>query len=198
LVLAGLTAGLAAWMKNEGSVFVIAAAVALAVAFLRQRPWRTLLWYGLGVAVPLAIVLYFKLFLAPASDVLSNGPARSIAQIMDLSRHLEILRYFWSQLLSFGGWSILALPIGVIIALLVYLLLARQPLTVEQRPMVTAALVLLAFQVLGYYAVYLITPYDLTWHLTYSVGRIFLQVFPLMAFVILIATKSPESIFRND
>ena len=32
LTLAGLTAGLAAWMKNEGSVFVIATAAAVAIA----------------------------------------------------------------------------------------------------------------------------------------------------------------------
>ena len=64
--------------------------------------------------------------------------------------------------------------------------------------MITAALVLLSVQLLGYYAVYVITPYDLTWHLTYSIERIFLQVFPLSAFMILIATQTPETIFRGN
>ncbi len=198
LVLAGITAGLGAWMKNEGSVFVIAGGLALVIAFVRQKPWRSVSWYVLGLIVPMAIVLYFKLFLAPPSDVLSNGRAQSIAQALDLSRHLEILRYFGGQLLSFGGWSLLGLPIGMFIVLLVYLVLAREPQAKENRPMVVAAIVLLAVQMLGYYAVYMITPYDLTWHLTTSVERVFLQVFPLAAFAILNLTRTPESIFGSN
>ena len=195
LVLAGITAGLAAWVKNEGSVFVIAGALAVTVAFLRDTPWRRLAAYAAGAAVPLAIVLYFKLFLAPPSDVLSSGPARSITQVLDVSRHLEILRFMGNELLHFGGWSILTIPIGSILVLLVYLLLARQPLGAQQKPMIIVAVVLIGVPMLGAYAVYLITPYDLTWHLTYSIERIVLQVFPLLAFVILSATRLPESIF---
>ncbi len=198
LVLAGITAGLGAWMKNEGSVFAIAGALALAIAFLRQKPWRLVFWYALGLFVPMAIVLYFKLFLAPPSDVLSNGRAQSIAQALDLSRHLEILRYFGGQLLSFGGWSLLGLSIGVFIVLLVYLVLAREPQASEKRPMVIATVVLLAVQMLGYYAVYVITPYDLTWHLTTSVERVFLQIFPLVAFAVLNLTRTPEAIFGSN
>ena len=54
---------------------------------------------------------------------------------------------------------------------------------------------MLIVQALGYYAIYLITPYDLTWHLQYSIDRIFLQIFPLIAFLILSASRSPESVF---
>jgi hypothetical protein len=198
LVLAGFTAGLAAWMKNEGSVFVIAAAVGLAIAFLREKPWRVLLWYAVGLVIPLAIVLYFKFFLAPPSDVLSNGPARSIAQALDLARHAEILGAFWNELLTFGGWTLMAQPIGIMIVLLVYLLLTRTPLTRKYRPIFTAVFVMLAIQMLGYYAVYVITPYDLQWHLGFSIFRIFLQVFPLIAFVVFSSARSLESIFGGD
>ncbi len=198
LVLAGVTAGLAAWTKNEGSVFVIAAALAVTIAFVREKPWRGLSWFAVGVAVPLAVVLYFKLFLAPPSDVLSSGPARSIAQALEPSRHLEILWFFGRELLIFGGWHIFALPVGILAVLLVYLIVARSPLSREHLPMVTAAAVLIAVQFVGYYAVYVITPYDLTWHLNYSIERIFLQVFPLSAFLVLSATRTPESIFRGN
>lgn len=198
LVLAGLTAGLAAWTKNEGSVFVIAAALGLILAFVRQRPWRLLLCYLLGLAVPLIVVLYFKLFLAPPSDVLSNGPARSLAQALQLSRHVEIVQYFVRELLTFGGWRFLAQPIGILVVLLVYLILVRAPLAAEHRPMLIAGCALLGVQLLGYYTVYVITPYDLTWHLNYSIERIFLQVFPLSVFMILLAARSPESIFTGN
>ncbi|MGE5073475.1 MAG: hypothetical protein ACM3MF_08615 [Anaerolineae bacterium] len=198
LVLAGLAAGLAAWTKNEGSVFVIAAAMGLTAAYLRREPLRPLGWYALGVGLPLAIVLYFKLVLAPRSDVLSNSPVHAAAQALDPARHIEILRFFGEQFLYFGGWSILGVPVGIVLVLLVYLLLARQPAEPRQRPLLVAGIVLLAVQALGYYAVYVITPYDLTWHLTYSVSRIFLQIFPLVALVVLNLTRTPEAIFERD
>jgi hypothetical protein len=198
LVLAGLTAGLGAWMKNEGSVFVIAAAVGLAIAFLREKPWRVMLWYTMGLIIPISIVMYFKFFLAPPSDVLSNGAARSIAQALDLARHAEILGAFWNELFTFGGWSIMAQPIGIIVVLLVYLLLTHSPSSSQYRPLFTAAIVMIVVQMLGYYAVYVITPYDLQWHLGFSIFRIFLQVFPVMTFVILSSARSPESIFGGD
>ncbi len=197
IILAGITAGLGAWMKNEGSVFVLAAGLALLIAFLRDKPWRVLFWYALGLAVPMALVLYFKLFLAPPSDVLSNAPSRSLMQLMDPSRHLEILRYFGTQLLFFGDWLFFGLPVSVMLVLLVYLVLAHGPLSTERLPMLMTAVILLAVQMLGYYAVYVITPYDLTWHLTTSVSRVFLQVFPLIAFFVLISTQTPETIFQN-
>ncbi len=197
IVLAGITAGLGAWMKNEGSVFVLATGLALFAAFLRDKPWRVLFWYAVGLAIPMAVVLYFKLFLAPPSDVLSNSPSRIATQILTPSWHLEILRFFGTELLVFGDWLFFGLPVSVMLVLLVYLVLARETFSTERAPMLVAAVILLAVQMLGYYAVYVITPYDLTWHLTTSVSRVFLQVFPLIAFFVFIATQTPETIFRH-
>ena len=73
LVLAGLTAGLTAWVKNEGSVFVIAAALALGIAFLRERPWRVLSWYALGLAAPLAIVAMASRASAPFTTATASS-----------------------------------------------------------------------------------------------------------------------------
>ena len=220
IALAGLTAGLAAWTKNEGSLFVVSAGIAIAVAFLfgnnpelatkqdktvtsrlgggvmkfRNGALPVLFRFVLGLAFPLAIVIGFKLFLAPPSDVLSSGPTRSIQQILELPRHLEILQFLGRELFYFGGWTSL---IGILPILIIYLLLFRAPVNKEQRPAYIAGITMLAVQLLGDYGVYLITPYDLTWHLSYSIERIVLQVFPLIAFLILSATQIPENIFRS-
>jgi 4-amino-4-deoxy-L-arabinose transferase-like glycosyltransferase len=196
IVLSGLTAGLAAWTKNEGTLFVITMALALVVAFLRERPLTILLWYVLGVAFPLVIVAYFKLFLAPPSDVLSNSPARSIQQIMDASRHLEILHFFWSVFLGFGGWTALSLPTGIIPVLLVYFLLFRSPPEEGHRNNYVAGITMLIMQMLGYYGIYLISPYPIKWHLNFSAERLVLQLFPVVSFLILCASRTPESIVR--
>ncbi len=197
LALAGLTAGLAAWTKNEGSLFVLVTGLALAIAFFREKPLRILIWYAIGLALPLAVVLYFKFFLAPPSDVLSSGPARSIAQVLDLSRHVQILQSFWGEIRGFGSWKIAWLPYGILPILLVYYLLFRSKVLKEHRTAYIAGITILVAQSLGYYVIYLITPYDLAWHLNYSADRIVLQIFPLILFMVLCASRTPESVFDS-
>lgn len=216
IVLSGLTAGLAAWTKNEGSLFVIGVGVALVVAFMFENSHEdtkkenvvtsrlrdlvvkfsgnvlpALFWYALGLAFPFVIVICFKLFLAPPSDVLSNGAMRSIQQILEISRHLEILQYLGRELYYFGGWTNW---FGIIPALFVYFLLFRLPVNKELRPAYIAGITMLAVQLFGDYGVYLITPYDLTWHLSYSIERIVLQIFPVIVFLVLAASRVPEEI----
>ena len=119
-------------------------------------------------------------------------------KIMYISRYTEILRYFWKELIGFGSWGIPWLAFGIIPILLVYYTLSHSHVIKEHRPAYVAGITMLVVQVLGYYAVYLITPYDLTWHLSYSIQRIALQIFPLLAFMILAASRAPESIFEAN
>lgn len=202
LPLAGLTAGLAAWTKNEGSVFVLAAGLSLWMAFLRRRPAHILLGYMLGLALPIAVVLAFKLFIAPASDVLSAGPTRALQQVLDVSRHEQILRSLGRTLFRFGGWQIGSLTIGIIPTLCAYFLLSRQgqraALPPPQRSAYAAGVVMVLLQLLGDYGAYLISPYDLSWHLGYSVARLVLQVFPALVFLLLAASRSPEALFGEE
>ncbi len=197
LLLAGITTGLAAWTKNEGSLFVIAAVAAVWLAAARGMRWQSMLWYFIGLAVPLAVVVYFKLALAPPSDVLSNGPARSIQQILEPARHIEIVRYVAGELIGFGSWNQDALPIGILVILAVYYLVFRTPISKALRPAYLAGGVMLGIQALGYYGIFLITPYDLAWHLSYSTTRLILQVYPLITFLVLAATATPEAVFAS-
>ncbi len=148
LILAGFMAGLAAWTKNEGSLFVLVTLPALFIAFFRQNPWRVLGWYLLGVAFPLITVLYFKEFLAPPSDVLGNGVTRSIQQALDVSRHITILKSFGADFLSFGGWGIGILPI-----LLAYALIFKLAPSSELRLAYLAIGLILILQTIGYYGI---------------------------------------------
>jgi len=50
---------------------------------------------------------------------------------------------------------------------------------------------------MGYFAVYLITPYDLVWHLSHSLGRLFLQVWPSALFLFFLAIKGPERLAHD-
>jgi hypothetical protein len=194
LLLAGITAGLAAWTKNEGAVFVIAAAAALLIALAPRPSWRLVLRFAAGLALPLAIVLYFKLFMAPSGDILSGAAGGLAEKVTDLSRHTVILQYLWSELIGFGGWGIAGLSIGILPILALYYLIFRAPVPAENNPALIAGFVMLGVQLLGYYAAYLVSPYELEWHLSYSSTRIVLQLFPLLLFLTLCASLEAEKV----
>ncbi len=106
LGLAGLTAGLGAWTKNEGAVLIVGAGLAIVVLFSTRRFWRTLLTFAVGVALPGTILAGFRLLIAPAGDILSAAAGGSLAQALDLSRHALILQQMWGDIIGFGGWGI--------------------------------------------------------------------------------------------
>ena len=81
--------------------------------------------------------------------------------------------------------------------LVVYYVLFRSPIAGELRPAYVAGIVMLTIQALGYYGIFLITPYDLAWHLSYSAARLILQVFPVITFFVLAAAATPEAVFAS-
>lgn len=95
LWLAGLAAGLSAWTKNEGLAF---AAGLVAVRFLlywRMQGWRAgarqAFELGKGLAPVLAVLLYFKLALAPANYLLAKQGATSLVErLVDGSRYTQV------------------------------------------------------------------------------------------------------------
>lgn len=194
LVLAGLTAGLAAWTKNEGSVLILGALAALLIAFVRRYSWRVVLPFAAGLAVPGAVVLFFRLALAPSGDILSAVAGGNLSQLTDISRHVLILQYLWGEIRGFGSWGIPGLTIGILPMLLLYWLLFRQPLKDQLKPAYTAGALIIAIQMVGYYGAYLVSPYDLAWHLAYSSTRIMLQIFPLLLMLILSASVDIETV----
>ncbi len=189
LILAGFMAGLAAWTKNEGSPFVLVTLLALFIAFLHQNPWRVLRWYLLGLIFPLMIVIYFKEFLAPPSDVLSSGMTRSLQQALDLTRHIIILKSFGADILSFGGWGIGILPI-----LLAYALIFKLAPSSEMQSAYLAIGLILILQTIGYYGIYLITPYDLQWHIDFSLSRLVFQLYVPFLFLFFAAVTDVEKV----
>ena len=198
LALAGLTAGLGAWTKNEGAILLVGTGLAIVILFAPRRFWRTLLTFAAGVALPGTILAAFRLLIAPAGDILSAAAGGSLAQVMDPSRHAVILRHMWGDILSFGSWGIPGLSLGILPIMLVYFALFRGRVSSTWTPALLAGIIILVVQLLGYYAAYLVSPYELSWHLTYSSNRIVLQVFPLLALLVLSATTDMETVLVRD
>ncbi len=194
LTLAGLTAGLAAWTKNEGLLFLVLTSLLLLIFSLRGREdkrqgFKELLSYGLGLLLPLTALLVFKLALAPANDLVgSRSPAELSALLFDPQRWQLTFRLMAAEAGKFGHslFTVWLLPLG-------YLLLAgRRPLQDGHRQVlrfwITAFLLLLA----GYFVTYLITPHPLEWHVTHSVERLYLHIYPAVLWLVFLVSRSPE------
>jgi hypothetical protein len=193
MAFAGFMAGLAAWTKNEGVFFLLGSAGVISLAALWRRSFRDVFSFLAGALLPLIAILHFKFQIAPPSEFLRAGWSTIIQDLTDATRHQFIFGAFKNYLLHGGGWY----GVGIFTILGAYLLLfiSRDS---ESPAAIPASLAILVLQVMGYYLAYLVSPYDLKWHIGYSLGRLFVQVYPAAVFTALAATRTPERAFSSQ
>ena len=190
IVLAAVMAGLAAWTKNEGIFFVFASTGVLFLASFWKRSFHDLLLYFTGLLLPLSLLFYFKFQIAPSSEFLSGGLNVITQKLTDISRHQLIFSAFKNFFLHGGGWY----SVGIYMILGAYFLLFQSRIR-DKSGAVLIVFTILAIQIMGYYGVYLISPYDLEWHIGYSLNRLFMHIYPAAVFLVLAATQTPETVF---
>ncbi|MCE5262737.1 MAG: glycosyltransferase family 39 protein [Deltaproteobacteria bacterium] len=211
LILAGLAAGLCAWTKNEGLLFVMVVTVSFFAMAARADGWRTAVRRTallLAGALPaLLMVVWFKTQLAPANDLVSGAaPAAIAARLTDFGRYGEIAKAFFFTGLSFTQGLVdvrvgMRLNPGAVSVLLLaaYLLLAGLRIDGRDRPGLVRSAAILGLMLIGYFFVYVLTPLDLGYHLTTSLNRLFLQFWPGGIFLCFMMAGVPESDpYRED
>ncbi|HEY9897909.1 MAG TPA: glycosyltransferase family 39 protein [Pantanalinema sp.] len=183
LFLAALAAGFGAWTKNEGGLFLLVMLLVQGACWVRAkgRRWSRydLAGMGAGLAGPALLLLAFKKTLAPANDVIGAQTAGTLAShLLDPARHAQIAAAFWEQFNRFGH--------GMAVGLVVFMLLAGRERSLRGvRPTWAVVGLMLA----GYYGVYLITPWNLGWHLATSLDRLFLQLWPCAVFAAMLGAR---------
>ncbi len=195
LALAGLAAGLAAWTKNEGLLFVIALLVAHFAVVARARGLRAyareVLPLAAGLLSGLAILIYFKSTLAPPSDLASLMAGQSVfAKLLDPNRYFTIVGELLQRAPLREGFRI-----GVVYVLAIYGICVG--LGAKRTRGVALAASTLLLLCAGYLAVYLTTPYDLPWHISTSMDRLLVQVWPTFVLVLFLLLRTPEETFRS-
>ena len=193
IALAGLMAGLSAWTKNEGLLFALSAtAGCLLLSILNKDNWNALKYFAIGIALPLAVVLYFKMTLAPASDLFVNpGVGPLIGRIFETSNYLIIFGSIGRTLMSFDFWNV-----GSPLILLIYLIILGTRVTPSIKRGVYFGFLILFLQFVGYVLIYIFTPYDLQWHLNYSVERLMLHLMLSVVTLVFLIAPTPEEIFQ--
>ena len=164
LVLAGFCAGLGAWTKNEGLLYLGCFALAL---LWRERRLRPLLLFALGAVPLLALLAGFKLGLKPPNDfVLFTTPQGLLARALSPGRWGELLLLVLRRIVYFQDFALWV----VAELLLVAFVLRKLPGSV-----IGTGLLLICT---AYAPIYVLQPHPVEWIYRTSVDRIFIQLWP--------------------
>ena len=181
--LAGITAGLAAWTKNEGMLFVLAILVARFVSAILSGPesrkglTREFAFFCTGLAPILAVLLFFKIKYAPSNDLFRNqGTALFLARMTDPHRYAMIVKAFLNEIVRWGS--------GLFPILVVYALFTGMRYNSGHLRLILTCAATLIFMLCGHFFAYLCTPNDLAWMLGGSLERLLLQLWPTFLLVL--------------
>jgi hypothetical protein len=194
LVLAGFAAGCAGWTKNEGLLFMAATLLVLLAPVVRKTrdTLRRLYAFLAGMALPFAIILWFKVAVAAPDNIFSSRHYSEVIQkVTSPERYLTVLSHMSRQFGSFGDWIV-----NPFLLLIGYVALQR----LDRRMLLNRGwlqgVFICAIVLIGYGAVYVITPMDLQWHLDSSLPRLYLHLWP--TFLLLAGLIAAENKAQND
>src|SRR5579871_390942 len=190
-ILAGISAGFAAWTKNEGLLFAEALILVSVLDVVRRKyttaSRRELAWLLAGSLPLLLLVLSYKHWITGPGDLFSS-PAVMLERLEQLTRYGIVAKWFAKDLLRFGGWFLVP---GSVLLVALYFLKRRNTVGVQKFAH-SRSIVALLITLAGYFAIYLITPRDLYWHLRFSLDRLFLQLWPSAIFFTFLTMTEPE------
>jgi hypothetical protein len=186
-IAAGFTAGLSAWSKNEGLLFIFCLMISMAGIYLltkRKGIVRDIKLISLGMLPVLSVVIYYKVMIAPANDLIQSQGATTISKLSDPGRYALVGTWYANQFKGFGQWIFNPwwLFLGGIILKGVDLK--------KQAPIIRIGLITILLMLTGYFFIYITSYIDLTFHLSTSLHRLFFQLFPTFIFIYFLALKN--------
>ena len=187
LFAAGITAGLAAWSKSEGLLFIVCLfASQLTLLFFRDRRelLKELKYLFLGMLPILLMVAYFKIVIAPPNRILSPEGGSPFIKLLDYSRYEIAYSWFKGNFKVFGEWILnpwWLFLIGIVVKGINFK---------ENAYSFISNFTLLVLMLLGFFFVEIITPLSLYYYLSTSVHRLLSQLFPSFIFVYFLAISN--------
>jgi hypothetical protein len=186
LILSSVAAALAAWTKNEGLLFLCSILVARLFILARggsfpaASPRVRMVAPMLIVIVPaLLLIAGFKHYIAGPGDLFSD-PTTMLHKLLDPARYWAITKWSFKGFFRFGRWWVIPAPLLMI----GFCLATGRDERAASRAGIRTSILALCLTLVGYFAIYLITPYDIYWHLRFSITRLFLQLWPSAIFIV--------------
>lgn len=195
LIIAGTMAALASWTKNEGILFLIVVFVVRMIVISSNKGIKAYLkelaMFTIGVFPILAVLFLFKLKIPSTNELITGQSIDTVlGRLTDFSRYLVIgksfIVFFYDKMAK--EW--------LIILTIYFFLLGKTKQNVNAESIKTSFLIVL-FMMFCYFAIYLITPLNLAWHLKTSIWRLFLQLWPTIIFSFFLVVSTPEEFFSK-
>jgi hypothetical protein len=171
--LAGLLAGFSSWVKNDGIPFLLITSGIMLLISFRKRNVAGVIGFALGLALPLAAVFTYREFLAVPGNIVTSVNDM-LPRLLDPARFQTVLFFFIEQTYYFGS------PAHAYTLILLAILIIGGVDIGNENALFIASIFLMQYA--AYFAVYMITPLTLTWHLNTSMSRVFVHIAPLLAF----------------
>lgn len=190
LLLAGITAGLSAWTKNEGILFIPVLLIShSASSFLSRKKLpalRSFFMAGAGMFPGILCLILFKTTYGETNDIMAaQGFEPTLAKLKDLSRHSLVMYGMASGILSIGHGIVPAL--AVVSFLVGFRKCDRHEVTGILRASIQVLIMLS-----GYYLVYVITHQELQWQLDTTILRILIHLLPTAILSLFLILKTHE------
>ncbi len=195
IVLIGFTASCAAWTKNEGLVFFVLVILVRFIGQIGKNDWSNLVkeffCFLLGMLPVMGTLLYFKLNFAPRNDTINIFHLKkSAVHLLDLDRYLYVLTEILKKVYFFND--------KIVILMAVYFLISGLDRSGKVKKHILSHVILLLLMLCGYLFAYVITPYDLRWHIGSSLRRLFIQLWPAWVFLFFYCVRGPEQSAEED
>ena len=176
--LSGFLAGAAAWTKNEGLLFsfflsMIFLSIILKINSSSKEKKECILFFAVGLLIPLSAVIFQKLAFAPHGDYLGSGKnflQNITALFLNPQKTLKILQSFWGYMFASPGWNYLWWFFS---GAIIYRLFFKKESTGYLAGFISAILVLL--MLLSYFVIFHISPHPVSFQVQTSHTRLILH-----------------------
>jgi hypothetical protein len=185
---AGLLAGFAAWIKDEGIVFLLAL---LAITLWRAGPRLFLLTAAAALPAALA-TLSVKILAQGSVSSLPTSASAAAALLANPARWAEVLSGYAGAIASLG------FPMSHPLLLLALLAFVLRPGNPERRRLALLAALPALTLLAASATVLVLTTANLQWHIGTTVNRLLAQVWPTLLFAALLALRAPEELALTD
>ena len=197
IALAGIAAGLAAWTKNEGILFLVVIISSFFFLTWTYDGWKQatkdILVFIVGLIPVLTCIIYFKIIYASGNDIIvGQGFHSTLARLTDFSRYAIIMKKFLNEIYFFHVLRDNKFDIPMTIILFMGIFLLKRPQKLNANLSLKYAIISLCLMLIGYFFVYVITPNDLTWHINTSLQRLLVHLWPSLVFIFFLSVRNVE------
>ena len=195
--LGGLMAGMGAWTKNEGLLWIVAILIAVLGRAVFRGNTRRRLASGLAVlmgALPILVIALIQKydFHAPNPFLGHQSPGSMLVHLADAHRWKVLAIALGQELSGFGG-----IAMGAFCFVVMAVGCMGIELDVHRRAIATAGGALLVF-LAGCCLVMVISPFQIEWQVRTAMTRVIIQIWPGILFLAFLALRNsrrdePES-----